>query len=62
MPGSFIHLRFRVPIGKVAGWAPERGWTFWRREKPLAPMKFFHLSLKIQEPEVTLSIQAFLSL
>jgi hypothetical protein len=26
-----------VPIDQAVGWAPELGWTFWRREKPISP-------------------------
>ena len=28
-----------VPIEQEAGWVPETVWTFWRREKYLAPVR-----------------------
>jgi len=27
-----------VPTEQKAGWAPETAWTFWRREKSIAPI------------------------
>jgi hypothetical protein len=30
--------RTPVPTEQKVGWTPETAWTFWRREKPLAPI------------------------
>jgi len=36
-----------VPTGQEAVWVPERVWTFWRREKYLAPVRSVQLDYTI---------------